>query len=216
MPYKTDSIQRTFSFHEILANSVTHAIGVGLSIAALVILIIRAVKYGDGWHLAGFTVFGISLILLYLTSTIYHSTPRIRINALLQRLDHTAIFFLIAGTYTPFLLTKLRGTFGWTIFGLVWGLTLAALITKMVFRNRFAKPPVVLYLVMSWFALLIFNQIMRDIGSLSLTYLLIGGAFYTSGIIFYLWRKLPYSHAVWHLFVLGGSIFHFFSVLRLV
>lgn len=216
MPYKTDSIQRTFSFHEILANSVTHAVGVGLSIAALVILIIKAVNFGDGWHLAGFIVFGISLILLYLTSTIYHSTPSIRINALLQRLDHTAIFFLIAGTYTPFLLIKLRGTFGWTIFGLVWGLTLAALIAKIMFRNRFAKPPVGLYLVMSWFALLVFNQIMRDIGGLSLTYLLIGGAFYTSGIIFYLWRKMPYSHAVWHLFVLGGSIFHFFSVLRLV
>ena len=216
MPYKTDSIQRTFSFNEILANSVTHAIGVGLSIAGLVILIINAVKYGDAWHLAGFIVFGISLILLYLTSTIYHSTPRIRGNALLQRLDHIAIFFLISGTYTPFLLTKLRGTFGWTIFGLVWGLTLAALVAKLVFTKKFAKPPVWLYVVMSWFALIVFNQIMRDIGSLSLIFLLIGGVFYTSGIIFYLWRKLPFSHAIWHLFVMGGSIFHFFSVLRLV
>ena len=216
MPYKTDYIQKTFSFHEIVANSVTHAIGIGLSIAALVILIIRAVNYGNAWHLAGFLVFGISLILLYLTSTIYHSTPHLRSNALLQRLDHTAIFVLIAGTYTPFLLTKLRSTLGWTIFGVVWGLTLAALIAKLVFRNRFVKPPVWLYVLMSWFALIVFNQIMGDIGNMSLIFLLVGGVFYTSGLLFYLWRKLPFSHALWHLFVLGGSIFHFFSVLQLV
>ena len=216
MPYKTDSIQKTFSSGEILANSITHAIGVGLSIAALVMLIVRAIKHGDGWHLAGFMVFGISLILLYLTSTIYHSTPSLSGNALLQRLDHAAIFFLIAGTYTPFLLTKLRGTFGWIIFGVVWGLSFAALIAKLVFTKRFVKPPVWLYVVMSWFALIIFNQIMRDIGSASLTFLLIGGAFYTSGILFYLWRKMPFAHAIWHLFVIGGSVFHFFSVMQLV
>ena len=216
MSYKTDQIHKSFSRYEIIANSATHALGVGLSIAALVVLIIQAVNSGDPWYLGGVIVYGISLILLYLASTIYHSTPQLSGNGLLQRLDHAAIFFLIAGTYTPFLLTKLRGTYGWITFGLVWGLALGILVAKLVLTKRFAKPPVWLYVVMGWLALLVFNQAMRDIGTLSLILLLVGGIFYTTGIIFYRWRKLPYNHAIWHLFVIGGSAFHFFSVMQLV
>ncbi len=215
MRYKSDSIAASFTIGELIANSITHAIGVGLSIAGLVILIIRAARFGDTWHMVSFIVFGVSLILLYLASTIYHSTPNLSWNAILQRLDHAAIFFLIAGTYTPFLLTKLRSAFGWSIFGIVWGLALLGLILKVGFTKRFVKPSVWLYIAMSWFAIILFNQMMQQIGSLSLTLLLIGGIFYTSGILFYRWRKLPYSHAVWHVFVMGGSIFHFFSVLQL-
>ena len=216
MSYKTDQIHKSFSRYEIIANSATHALGVGLSIAALVVLIIQAVESGDPWYLGGVIVYGISLILLYLASTIYHSTPQLSGNGLLQRLDHAAIFVLIAGTYTPFLLTKLRGTYGWITFGLVWGLALAILVAKLVLTKRFAKPPVWLYVVMGWLALLVFNQAMRDIGTVSLILLLVGGIFYTAGIIFYRWRKLPYNHAIWHLFVIGGSAFHFFSVMQLV
>jgi hemolysin III len=215
MPYKSDSVARSFTVGEILANSITHAVGVGLSIAGLVILIIRAANYGDAWHMTSFIIFGISLILLYLASMIYHSTPKFSWNAILQRLDHAAIFFLIAGTYTPFLLTKLRGPWGWSIFGIVWGLALLGLILKLGFTQRFVKPSVWLYVAMSWFAIILFNQMMQQIGSRSLAFLLIGGVFYTSGILFYRWRKLPYSHAIWHLFVMGGSVFHFFSVLQL-
>ncbi len=215
MPYKTDSIDQSFSFHEVIANSATHALGVGLSIAGLVVLIVQAVQLGDPWFLAGSLVYGISLILLYLASTVYHSTPKTRGNAILQRLDHAAIFILIAGTYTPFLLTKLRGTFGWVTFGLVWGLTLVTLIAKLALTKRFVKPPVWLYVVMGWFALIVFGKGMGVIGSLSLVFLIVGGLFYTSGIIFYKWRKLPFGHAIWHLFVIGGSVFHFFSVLQL-
>jgi hemolysin III len=215
MQYKSDSVARSFTVGEILANSITHAVGVGLSIAGLVILIIRAANHGDAWHMTSFIIFGISLILLYLASMIYHSTPNFSWNAILQRLDHAAIFFLIAGTYTPFLLTKLRGPWGWSIFGIVWGLALLGLILKLGFTQRFVKPSVWLYVAMSWFAIILFNQMMQQIGSQSLALLLIGGVFYTSGILFYRWRKLPYSHAIWHLFVMGGSIFHFFSVLQL-
>jgi len=214
MSYKTEP--KTFSFHEIIANSATHAVGIGLSIAGLVALIIQAVNVGDPWYLGGVVVFGISLILLYLASTVYHSTPRLKGNALLQRLDHAAILILIAGTYTPFLLTKLRSTFGWITFGLVWGLALATLVAKLVLTKTFVKPPVWLYVVMGWFAVLIFSQTMREIGTASLVFLLVGGGFYTAGILFYKWRELPFSHAIWHLFVIGGSVFHFFSVMQLV
>lgn len=216
MSYKTDQIQKSFSLYEIIANSATHALGVGLSIAGLAVLIVQAISSGDPWYLGGVIAFGISLILLYLASTVYHSTPRLSGNALLQRLDHAAIFVLIAGTYTPFLLTKLRGTYGWITFGLVWGVALATLVAKLVMTKRFAKPPVWLYVVMGWLALLVFNQAMRNIGAASLIFLLAGGIFYTAGILFYKWRDLPFSHAIWHLFVIGGSAFHFFSVMQLV
>ena len=216
MAYRTHQIHTSFSLHEIIANSATHAIGVGLSIAALVVLIMQAVNSGDPWYLGGVIAYGISLILLYLASTAYHSTPQLSGNALLQRLDHAAIFVVIAGTYTPFLLTKLRGTYGWITFGLVWGLALAILAAKLILAEKFAKPPVGLYVVMGWLALLVFNQAMREIGPASLIFLLVGGIFYTAGIIFYRWRELPFSHAIWHLFVICGSAFHFFSVMHLV
>ncbi len=215
MRYKSDSIAKSFTVGEILANSITHAIGIGLSIAGLVILIVRAANLGDSWHMVSFIIFGVSLILLYLASTIYHSTPNLSWNGILQRLDHAAIYLLIAGTYTPYLLTKLRGPFGWSIFGIVWGLALLGFIFKLVFTQRFVKPSVWLYVAMGWFAIMLFNPIMQQIGGLSLVLLIVGGVFYTSGILFYRWRKLPYGHAVWHLFVMGGSIFHFFSVLQL-
>ena len=137
MSYKTDQIHKSFSFHEIIANSATHAIGIGLSIAGLVVLIIQAVNYDDPWYLGGVIAYGISLILLYLASTIYHSTPQLSGNALLQRLDHAAIFILIAGTYTPFLLTTLRGIYGWITFGLVWGVALVTLMAKLVLTKSF-------------------------------------------------------------------------------
>jgi hemolysin III len=216
MSYKTDPIHTALSLYEIVANSATHAVGVGLSIAGLVVLIMQAVNFGDPWYLGGVIAYGVSLILLYLASTVYHSTPGLRGNGLLQRLDHAAIFVLIAGTYTPFLLTKLRGTFGWITLGLIWGLTLATLVAKLVLTQTFTKPPVWLYVVMGWFGLLVFNQAMRSLSTASLVFLLVGGIFYTSGILFYKWKQLPFSHAIWHLFVISGSTFHFFSVMQLV
>jgi len=216
LTYKTDTSLSLSSHGEIIANSITHGIGVGLSIAGLVLLIIRAVKYGTGWHLAGFLVFGISLILLYSSSTIYHSFANKPWIGILQRLDHVAIYFLIAGTYTPFLLTQSRTGLGWTIFGFVWGLSIIGLILKFAFSKRFVKPTVWLYVLMGWAGLVVFFQAGVELSTLAVIFLVIGGVFYTSGIIFYRWKKLPYGHAIWHLFVLGGSIFHYFSVMQLV
>ena len=215
MPYVSDNSLATNTKGEIIANSITHGIGVGLSIAGLVILIVRAVKQGTPWHLASFIIFGISLLLLYLASTIYHSFATKPWKAILQRLDHAAIYFLIAGTYTPFLLTQLRSGLSWSVLGVIWGLSILGLILKLGFSSRFEKPTVLLYLLMGWAGLVVFIQAGNVIGKLSMIFLLIGGAFYTLGLIFYRWKKLPYSHAIWHLFVLGGSIFHYFSVLQL-
>ena len=216
MSYKRDTSLASSTIGEIIANSVTHGIGVGLSIAGLVVLIVQAVKYGTGWHLAGFLVFGISLLLLYLASTIYHAFANQPWIGILQRVDHAAIYFLIAGTYTPYLLTITRTGLGWTVFGIIWGLSLVGLILKLGFVRKFEKPTVWLYLLMGWAGLVVFFQKGIQLSTLAVVFLLVGGAFYTIGVIFYRWKKLPYAHAVWHLFVLGGSIFHYFSVLQLI
>ena len=216
MIYKSDTSLTSSTTGEIIANSITHGVGFGLSIAGLVILIVRAVRFGTGWHLAGFLAFGISLLLLYLASTVYHTFANQPWNGILQRLDHAAIYFLIAGTYTPYLLATSRTGLGWSVFGIIWGLSILGLILKLAFSKKFEKPTVWLYLVMGWAGLVIFFQAGTQLSTLSIIFLLIGGAFYTAGVIFYRWKKLPYSHAIWHLFVLGGSIFHYFSVLQLV
>lgn len=216
MLYKADNSLASSSKGEIIANTITHGIGVGLSIAGLVLLIVRAVRFGTPWHLASFLVFGISLILLYLASSIYHAFAAKPWKAVLQRLDHVAIYFLIAGTYTPFLLTELRTGLGWTVLGLIWGLSFVGLILKLAFNKRFEKPTVWIYLLMGWAGLVVFLTPGTQLGRLSTIFLIIGGLFYSVGVIFYRWKKLPYGHAVWHLFVLGGSIFHFFSVMQLI
>ena len=216
MAYKTDTSLTTNTKGEIAANSITHGIGVVLSIAGLVILIIRAVNHGTGWHLAGFLVFGISLLLLYLASSVYHSFVSKPWKAVLQRLDHAMIYFLIAGTYTPFLLIESRTILGWTVFGIIWGLSIMGLILKLGFPKKFEKPTVWLYLLMGWAGLVVFFQAGTQLSNLAVIFLVVGGAFYTVGVLFYRWKKLPYGHAVWHLFVLGGSIFHYFSVMQLV
>jgi hemolysin III len=215
MPYKNDPKAPPVSIGEILANSITHGIGAGLSVAGLVFLIIRAIRHGSTWQLVSYIIFGISLIILYFASTLYHSFANRPIKGFLQRLDHTAIFFLIAGTYTPFLLTKLRNGWGWTIFGIIWGLSILGLVLKLGFKNKFEKPSVVLYLAMGWFGAVVFYLTSGTVGNQSLFLLLLGGVFYSVGVIFYRWRSLPFSHAIWHLFVLGGSISHYFSVLNL-
>ena len=216
MTYKSDPSLSSNTTGEIVANSITHGVGVGLSIAGLFILIIKAVKAGTGWHLAGFLVFGISLLLLYLASTMYHSFANKPWKGIFQRLDHAMIYFLIAGTYTPYLLIVSRTTLGWTIFGIIWSLSVVGLILKLAFSNKFIKPTVWLYLLMGWAGMVVFFQARTQLSTLAVVFLLLGGISYTAGLIFYKWEKLPYAHAIWHLFVLGGSIFHFFSVMQLV
>jgi hemolysin III len=204
-----------YTLGEEIANSISHGIGTLLSIAGLVVMVVLAVTYGDAWHVVSFSIFGASLILLYLASTLYHSLPMPRVKQILQRIDHSAIFVLIAGTYTPFMLVTLRGAMGWSIFGIVWGLALAGILLKIFFSiSKYEKISVGLYVFMGWLCVVAAKQFLANVPQISLILLVFGGLSYTIGVIFYVWDRLPYNHAVWHLFVLGGSIFHYFSVLN--
>jgi len=204
---------RALTTGEEIVNSITHGIGALLSIAALVILTVIALRKGNAWHVVSFTIFGTSLVLLYLSSTLYHSFTKKNIKNLFARFDHAAIFLLIAGTYTPFVLTVLRGPLGWTLFGIIWGLAIAGIVIRSIYLTRFRKLMVGIYVGMGWMFLLVIVPMIRNLPAASLIFLLIGGACYSLGVIFYMWRNLKYGHGIWHLFVLAGSITHFFSVL---
>jgi hemolysin III len=194
-------------------NALTHGIGTVLSIAGLVILVVCAASYGNGWHIVSFSIFGSSLIILYTASTLYHSITHATAKRVFRILDHSAIFILIAGTYTPFMLVSIRGGWGWSIFGVIWAYAILGIILKVFYIGRFKKISVAVYVIMGWLCIVAFKEIIANVSSLSLILLIIGGLSYTFGVIFFAWRKLPYNHALWHLFVLSGSIFHYFAVL---
>jgi hemolysin III len=202
-----------YSLGEEIANSITHGIGVGLSIAALSVLVTFAGLFGDAWRVVSFSIYGTTLILLYLASTIYHSFQSPRRKRILQVLDHSAIFLLIAGTYTPFTLVNLRGGWGWALFGLIWGLALCGILLEVLFMNRFKFLSVAVYVGMGWLVIIAVRPLLSAVPVGGLIWLGVGGLTYTLGVIFYLWERLPFNHAVWHLFVLGGSACHFFCIL---
>lgn len=204
---------RTLTLGEEIFNSVTHGIGALLSIAAIVILTVFAVKKGSAWHVVSFSIFGSTLFLLYLSSTLYHSFTKEKIKNLFARFDHSAIFLLIAGTYTPFVLTTIRGPLGWTLFGIIWGLAIAGIIIRSIYLTRFRKLMVGIYVAMGWMFLIAIVPMIQNLPSSSIVFLFVGGGCYSLGVIFYAWRNLKYGHGIWHLFVLAGSITHFFSVL---
>jgi hemolysin III len=201
------------SRNEEIANSLTHGFGTLMSIAGLVVMVVLAVYHGDGWQIVSFSIFGSTLILLYLASTLYHSISHPTVKKFLKVFDHSAIYLLIAGTYTPFVLVTLRGVWGWSIFGVIWGLAIAGILLKCVFVGRFHNLSIAIYIFMGWFCLVASKQLIANLMPFSLILLIFGGLSYTLGVIFYSWRKLPFNHAIWHLFVLAGSAFHYFSVL---
>lgn len=209
---KEKAAYRQLSVKEEIFNSVTHGIGTLLSIAALVILVILAVGKGDTWHIVSYSIYGSTLVLLYLSSTLYHSFTKEKIKNLFARFDHAAIFLLIAGTYTPFLLTVLRGTLGWVLFGIIWGVALIGIIIRSIYLTRFRKLMVALYLAMGWLFVVAVGPMIKNLPILSVIFLFLGGIFYSVGVIFYVKRNLKYGHGIWHLFVLAGSIMHFFAV----
>lgn len=199
---------------EELVNALTHGIGFGLSIAALVILVVFAAQKSDPWKIVSFSIYGAALITLYSASTIYHAINYERGKRILQIIDHSSIFILIAGTYTPYLLVNMRGVWGWSLFGFIWGLAWIGIISKAKNGTMGDKRSVIIYLIMGWIIIIAFKKMIDTIQIMGFVWLLIGGISYSLGVIlFMLGNKLPYSHSIWHLFVLGGSITHFFGIL---
>lgn len=201
---------------EELANALTHGAGLVLSFAGLIAMLIYAGLRGTGWHMAGCAVFGASLVILYGASTLYHAVRRPGLKKALRLADHLCIYLLIAGTYTPFTLTLLRGGTGWTLFGLIWSLAAAGVIFKLVFRHRYEGFSLALYLAMGWLALAAIRPMMDAIPPGGLAWLAAGGLCYTAGTIFYARDRNRFFHAIWHGFVMGGSACHFVAVMGYV
>lgn len=202
----------TFSKREEIANAITHGIGAILSIAMLVLLIVFASIGGNVWHIVSVSIYGITMLLLYVSSTLVHSFPPGKAKDLFEIFDHSAIYLFIAGTYTPILLVPLRDTLGWTLFGVVWGIAILGILFKVFFVKRFVVLSTVFYVLMGWLIILAWGPLTAEVPAAGITYLVVGGVMYSIGAIFYVWRSFTYHHMVWHLFVLGGSILHFFSV----
>ncbi|WXG53995.1 MAG: hemolysin III family protein [Candidatus Sedimenticola sp. (ex Thyasira tokunagai)] len=202
-----------YSLGEEIAHTITHGLGALLSIAGLAILVAFSALYGDAWHITSCSIYGGTLILLYTASTLYHGIPLPNAKRILRQIDHAAIFILIAGTYTPFTLVNLRGTWGWTLFGLVWGIAIAGVVLELVLQQRYRRLSIGLYLGLGWLVVIAIEPMLSTVATGGLILLLIGGLCYSLGVIFYVWKSLAYHHAVWHLFVLAGSTFHFFAVL---
>lgn len=198
---------------EEIANSVTHGVGLAGSLIGVPVLVIAAAGRADALHVVGCSVFAASLVALYAASTIYHALPPSRAKQVFRVIDHVAIYLLIAGTYTPFTLGVLRGTWGWTLFGVVWSLAAAGIVLKTLLGMRYPRASTVCYLMMGWLAVVAIRPIVAHVPAAGLAWLLAGGLLYTGGVAFFAWERLRHSHAVWHLCVLGGSACHFCAVL---
>ncbi len=196
-----------------LINGVTHGVGFLLSIAGLVVLVVLAASRGGARHAVACSVYGSTLILLYLASTLYHSVTAPRAKQVLRLIDHIAIYLLIAGTYTPFTLLTLRGGWGWSLFGVIWGLAIVGSVFKILFIGRFRKTSVVIYLLMGWLVVVGLKPLLASLPLAGFVWLMAGGAAYTLGVVFYAWKSLPHHHAIWHVFVMLGSTCHFFAVM---
>lgn len=203
---------RTYPYWEEFVNVLSHGIGFLLSVAALSLMVVFASLDGNAWHIVGVSVFGASLVVLYLASTLFHWSVRPKIRKYLNVFDHSAIYVLIAGTYTPFLLVTLNGPWGWSLFGVIWGLAIAGVVFKMFFTGRFDKLSLLIYVLMGWLILIAIVPLIQNLSTMGLIWLLIGGISYSIGAVFYLLNKFPFNHAIFHFWVLGGSISHFFAV----
>jgi len=198
---------------EELANSLTHGVGLVLSVAGFIVLVVLAAMRGSAWRIVSCAVYGSTLICLYTASTLYHGIRSRRLKRVLKICDHSAIYLLIAGTYTPFLLVNLRGSWGWSLFAVIWGLAMAGILLKVWFVEHFSILSTAVYVVMGWLALLAVKPMLLRIPHSGILWLLAGGVLYTVGVVFYAWKKVPYNHAIWHGFVLAGSTCHYFAVL---
>jgi hemolysin III len=198
---------------EEIANTISHGIGLLFAVVATPILVMAAMRYGSAWNTVGVSVFAASMMALYFSSTLYHAIKHGRAKRVFRMLDHSAIFLLIAGTYTPFTLGVLRGPWGWTLFGLVWALAIIGLTTKAVFGHRFPWLSVTLYLTMGWLIVIAAPQVLHRVPLSGLAWIIAGGIAYTGGVGFYAAHRVRYAHFAWHLFVIVGTVCHFFAVL---
>jgi hemolysin III len=197
---------------EELLNIITHGLGLLLSIVALVILVVYSSLEGDVWHIVSFTVYGVSLVTLYLASTLFHSVKKQKLRNKLNVFDHSAIYFLIAGTYTPFLLVTIRGPLGWSLFGVIWGLAIAGITYKIFFTGKYDIISALFYVVMGWLIIIALKPMNENMPTDGLLWLLGGGISYSIGVVFYLLNRLPYNHVIFHIWVLLGSFAHFVAV----
>lgn len=205
-------MENHFRLGDILANAITHGIGAALAVVGAVYLIVASAR-GSAWQIVGCAVFACTLLLVYLCSTLYHLLVRTRARHVFQVLDHSAIYLLIAGTYTPFTLVSLRGTVGWVLFGVVWALAMAGVIFKSLAVGRFALASALIYLFQGWFIVFAARPLVRAVGWHCALWLTAGGLAYTLGMIFFALDRRPYFHAAWHVFVLAGSVAHYFAIL---
>jgi hemolysin III len=202
-----------YSLAEELFNCITHGIGIGLSIAGLAVLAVVAARQNSAWHIVTFTVYGVTLFLLYLASTLYHAFKPTRAKRVFRIFDHASIFLLIAGTYTPFTLVSLKGPVGWALFGIIWTLALLGILQKAISLETKTPASVIIYLAMGWAIVFAFKPLLENVAIEGILLLALGGLAYTAGTIFYSMRRLKFNHGIWHLFVMAGSILHYFAVL---
>lgn len=207
---------KLYSIGEEIAHASTHGLGIVLSIIGLTVLVARATLYGDAIHIVAVSVFGATMVLMYTASTLYHSIPLPRAKRVLRVIDHSLIYFLIAGTYTPFTLITLNGPWGWSLFTFTWGLALAGVGFKIFATGRFEKLSLAIYLGMGWCAVAAIKPLWHNLEAGGIALMVAGGVIYSGGVAFYTWERLRYHHAIWHLFVLGGTVLHFFAVLLYV
>ena len=205
-----------YSLGEEIAHGLTHGVGIVLAIAGLCVLVTFSALYGTAVHVVASSIFGASMIVLYTASTLYHSLPMPETKRIMRVVDHASIYLLIAGTYTPFTLVTLEGAWGWSLFGVVWGLAIAGIIFKLFFTGRFDRLSVAIYVAMGWCGLVAIKPMMAALPTLGLWLLVAGGLAYTGGVIFYLLERMRYHHAIWHLFVMAGTTLHYFVVLFFV
>jgi hemolysin III len=205
-----------FSRGEEIAHAITHGLGTLLSMSCLVVLIVLAAQRGSAQMVVSVSIFGATMVVLYAASTFYHALTPPRAKSIFELLDHGAIYLLIAGTYTPFCLSVLGGGWGWSLFGIGWGLATIGIVYEVVFRRPWKKLSLVFYLALGWLVAIAVKPLMESLPASALWLLLLGGVSYSAGAVFYAWRAFPYHHAVWHVFVLGGSTLHSICVIRYI
>ncbi len=208
------NLKNRYSLGEEIFNSISHGAGSLLAIGGTVVLIIFSAIFSDAWAVVSSAIYGASLIILYTMSTLYHAITNEKAKKFFRIMDHNTIFFLIAGTYTPITLSVMGGALGWVLFGIVWGAATIGIVFNSIDLEKFSKPSIVCYVLMGWVVIFAIKPLIEATSPFFLIFLLLGGIFYTLGIIFYAIKKIKYFHSVWHLFTVAGSAFHYFAILH--